>query len=231
MLTDLPIYVYITFFIAIVFSLIQFYKASKSVMFIIVIISWGILHSILAFSGFYENTKTVPPRFAIMIIPMVIIILSTIFSKKMQHWLSTFNLKQLMYLHSVRILVELVLFWLFIGKYVPKSMTFEGSNFDILAGITALIIAHFSFRNNKINKMALWIWHIFSILLLVNVLIHAILSTPTIFQQFAFEQPNIAVMKFPFLLLPAIIVPIVLISNMAGFIILKNRKQYYFTTR
>ena len=224
MITELPIYVYITFAIAILFSLILFYVASnKSIKFVIAIILWGILHSILAVSGFYENTKTIPPRFLLLVFPMIVIVLSTIFSKKMQHWLSTFHLKKLTYLHTVRILVELVLFWLFVDSYVPQLLTFEGRNFDILAGITAPIVAYIAFKRNTINKPLLWIWNIFSIILLTNVLVHAVLSTPTILQKFAFDQPNIAVMKFPFLLLPAIIVPIVLISNLAGFVLLKRK--------
>lgn len=224
MITDLPIYTYIVFFIAVLFTLIQFYYASKKqIKCIVLLIFWGILHSILAIFGFYDNTKTVPPRFLLIVFPMVAIILSYIFSKKMQLWLSSFNLKKLMYLHSVRILVELVLFWLFLGKYIPKLMTFEGCNFDILAGITAPIIVFLAFRNKKMNKSLLWIWNIISILLLGNILVLAVFSTPTNLQQFAFNQPNIAVMKFPFLLLPAIIVPIVLISNLAAFVILKKK--------
>ena len=225
MITDLPIYVYITFFIALLFSLRMFYLASnKNIKFSIGITLWGVLHSMLAYSGFYENTHTIPPRFLLLVFPMMVIVLSTIFSKKMQNWLGTFTLKQLTYLHVVRVLVELVLFWLFVGSYVPQLLTFEGQNFDILAGITAPIVAFISFRKNTINKPLLWIWNAFSIILLTNVLVHAVLSTPTVLQKFAFDQPNIAVMKFPFLLLPSVIVPIVLISNMAGFVILSRKE-------
>ena len=223
MITDLSIYAYITFSIATLFSLVLFYFASnRSLKFIVIIVLWGILHSILAMLGFYENTRTIPPRFFLLVIPMVAIVLSSVFSMNMKNWLSTMNLKMLTYLHMVRIPVELVLYWLFLGKYVPELMTFKGLNFDMLAGITAPIIALLAFRNNKMNKLLLWSWHLFSIILLLNILILAVLSTPTVLQQFAFEQPNIAVMKFPFILLPTIIVPIVLISNMAGFVLLKK---------
>jgi len=224
MINNLPIYVYIVFFISVLFVLIQFYRTSKSKNFMLIIVFWGILHSILALLGFYDNTKTIPPRFILLVIPMIAIVISTIFSQKMKSWLSTFNLKRLTYLHTVRILVELVLYWLFLGSYVPELITFEGHNYDILAGITAPLIALIAFKNNNTNKYLLLIWNIFSIILLVNVLVIAVLSTPTVLQQFAFEQPNVAVMKFPFLLLPAIIVPIVLISNMAGFIILFRKE-------
>jgi len=50
----------------------------------------------------------------------------------------------------------------------------------------------------------------------VNVLTIAAFSATTPFQQFGFDQPNIGVGYFPFVLLPAIIVPIVLISHLAA---------------
>lgn len=224
MITNLPLYVYGTFFVAVLFSILQFYRAgTKSKLFIIGIVFWGIVHSMLAISGFYDHTQTIPPRFILVILPMPAIILATIFSKKMRHWLHTFNLKQITYLHTVRILVEIVLYWLFLEKYIPEILTFEGRNFDILAGITAPIVALVAFRNNTINKPLLLTWNVISLLLLFNVIIYAILSTPTALQQVAFNQPNIAVMKFPFLLLPAVIVPIVLISNLAGFVLLQRK--------
>jgi hypothetical protein len=225
MITDLPIYVYATFFVALVFVLTMFYYASnKNIKLIIGIILLGSLHSVIAFTGFYENTNTIPPRLMLIVFPIAVIVISSIFSSKMKKWLDSLKLKPLMYLHAVRIPVELTLFWLFAAKYVPQIITFEGRNFDIIAGITALIVAFIAFRNKKTNKTLLWIWHIMSIALLVNIVINALLSTLTAFQLIAFEQPNVAIYKFPFLLLPGIIVPLVLISNIAGFIILKRSK-------
>ena len=46
--------------------------------------------------------------------------------------------------------------------------------------------------------------------LLANIVIIAVLSFPSPIQQFGFEQPNIGLAYFPFIWLPAIIVPIVL---------------------
>jgi hypothetical protein len=45
---------------------------------------------------------------------------------------------------------------------------------------------------------------------------HAVLSTPSAFQKFAFNQPNVAILHFPYTLLPAFIVPLVLFSHLAG---------------
>jgi hypothetical protein len=42
------------------------------------------------------------------------------------------------------------------------------------------------------------------------------------FQQFAFDQPNIAVLYFPFIWLPSCVVPLVLLSHLAAIRQLSN---------
>ncbi|MCU0324429.1 MAG: hypothetical protein MUF45_04125 [Spirosomaceae bacterium] len=119
-------------------------------------------------------------------------------------------------IHTIRIPVEIVLYWLFLNKAIPELMTFEGRNFDILVGITAPIIYFFVFVKQTWGKSALIIWNIFSLGLLLNIIINGMLSAPTPFQQFGFEQPNIAVLHFPFMFLPGCIVPIALFSHLSS---------------
>jgi hypothetical protein len=221
MITDLPLYVYATFYGALIYALLLFYFASgRNWKLLTLIVGWGIFQSLLAQFGFYENIRTIPPRLLLLLFPIPVLVLLAISSRRVKKWMLNLSLRPLIWFHTVRIPVEIVLFWLFISGYVPQIMTFEGRNFDILAGISAPIVAIVSFKGKTINKSVLWIWHILSLSLLINILVIATLSTPTVLQQLAFEQPNIAVIKFPFLLLPEIIVPIVLISNLAGILIL-----------
>ncbi len=103
--------------------------------------------------------------------------------------------------------------WLYQHGQVPQLMTFEGGNFDILSGLTAPLVAWLAFRGGKINHSLLIVWHLLAFGLLLNIVVTAILSLETPFQQFAFEQPNRGVLYFPFIWLPAIIVPIVFVSH------------------
>ncbi|MBL4710765.1 MAG: hypothetical protein JKY48_20265 [Flavobacteriales bacterium] len=66
-------------------------------------------------------------------------------------------------------------------------------------------------------------WNIVSFLFLLNIFVNVVLSSPTILQQFAFDQPSIALMMFPFILIPTILVPIVVVSNLAAFGILSRK--------
>ena len=109
---------------------------------------------------------------------------------------------------------------LFLQKTIPVNMTFEGRNFDILSGITSIIIYYLGFPKNKVNKKLLLIWNCICLYLLLNIIFNAVFSLNTPFQKFGFEQPNIALLYFPFVLLPTCIVPIVLFSHLASIRIL-----------
>ena len=67
--------------------------------------------------------------------------------------------------------MEIVLFWLFLEKSVPELMTFEGRNFDIIAGITAPVIYYFGFVKNTLAKPILIGWNILCLGLLFNIIV------------------------------------------------------------
>jgi hypothetical protein len=187
-------------------------NGNKTVLFILV--AWLALQGFVGYSGFYTNTKGVPPRFMLSIVPAFVGIILLFATSKGRQFLNRLNLQSLTLLHIVRIPVEMVLFWLFVHKTVPQVMTFEGHNFDILSGITAPII-WFVTKNNG-NRPLLLIWNIVCLGLLLNIVITAVLAAPFNFQQIAFDQPNIAVLYFPFVWLPACVVPLVLLSHLAA---------------
>nr|MBP9884195.1 hypothetical protein [Chitinophagales bacterium] len=108
-------------------------------------------------------------------------------------------------------------FWLFVNKTVPELMTFEGRNFDILSGLTAPIIFYLGFVTKQLDRKVILIWNFICLGLLINIVVVAILSAPFPFQQFAFDQPNIAVLYFPFNWLPSCVVPLVLLSHLVIF--------------
>jgi len=194
----------------------QFYEASnKSKECLMVVFVLSTIQLIIGQTNFYENENTIPPRFLLLIAPAIVLIIILFVTKKGKEFIDNLNLKKLTLLHTIRIPVEIVLYFLFLSKAVPQIMTFEGRNFDILAGITAPLIFYFGFINIKISNKGLIFWNFVSLGLLMNIIIIAILSAKTPFQQFAFDQPNIAIGHFPFNWLPSVIVPIVLLSHLA----------------
>lgn len=125
------------------------------------------------------------------------------------------NLKTLTYFHAIRIPVEMVLSLLFHHGVVSVYMTYEGTNFDLFSGLTAPMVAYLAFRTTP-NKKLLLGWNILCLLLLLNVVLTAIFALPSPLQKLSFEQPNIAVLHFPFNLLPAVVVPTVFFGHLAA---------------
>ncbi|MES2389002.1 MAG: hypothetical protein V4543_13450 [Bacteroidota bacterium] len=209
--------VYITFAFTSLLTLILFTKAvpNKGTTLVVLAI-WLLLQSVLAFTGFYTHTDVLPPRFMLAVLPPVILSVTLFFTASGRNYLDSLDIKFLTLLSLVRIPVELVLLWLFLSKAVPQIMTFEGRNLDILSGISAPVIYLPVFKYRLLGRSALLLWNFICLGLLLNIVSIAILSAPFPFQKFGFEQPNVAVLNFPFVWLPCCIVPLVFISHLAA---------------
>lgn len=224
---QLPVFASILFIIITVLAAVIFYYASgKNKIAIAILIGWVIIQSIVGLSGFFTVTDTIPPRFPLLIIPPFLAIILLFVTSKGKMFIDTIEIKYLPLLHSLRIGVEIVLYWLFLYKLMPQLMTFEGRNFDIISGLTAPVVYFLGSRGRLSNRFLLY-WNIACFAILIFTVTNGILSVPSIVQQFAFDQPNTAVLYFPFILLPGLIVPLVLFSHLAAIRqLIVNRKSY-----
>lgn len=177
---------------------------------------WLLLTGFLASSGFYKEFQAAPPRIILFGVIPAILFIAAYFLFFRTSFIEKADLKLLTLLHIVRVPVELVLLSLSFGGAIPKLMTFNGFNFDIISGMTAPIIYFIAFRRGAINKAILLVWNIASLLLLANIVTLAVLSFPSPFQQLALDQPNVAVAYLPYIWLPTIVVPIVLFAHLAS---------------
>jgi hypothetical protein len=177
---------------------------------------WLVIQAVLSGNGFYNNTQTLPPRLVAAVLPPLLVIIFLFSSKTGRRFIDGLPLQTLTWLNTVRIPVEIGLYFLCYYKVIPELMTFEGRNFDIFSGITAPLIAWFGFVKRKLPKNIILIWNIICLLLVLNVVTNGILAAPSRFQQLAFDQPNIAVLYFPFIWLPAFIVPLVIFTHLVS---------------
>ena len=187
----------------------------KSTLIFWALVGWLILQAVLTLNKTYSSdVNAFPPKIILFgILPTILVIITLFYSRNGKLFIDSLPLKNLTFINVVRILVEFVLYGLFIYQVIPELMTFEGRNFDILAGISAPFVAYFGFTKQKMNKKILLIWNFICLGLLINIIIYAILSAPSPFQKFAFDQANIAILNFPFSWLPTFIVPIVLLGH------------------
>jgi hypothetical protein len=213
----LPVYIPLTFIITTLLAAMLLYRAGNYAKPLIVItLVWLAIQAVIGLSGFYMVSSGTPPRFALLLMPPVVFIALLFLTKRGRSFADGFDAKTLTLIHIVRIPVELTLYWLFIHKAVPEVMTFEGRNFDILCGLTAPIIYYFGYVKRVLNKGILLAWNIACLLLVANIVVTAVLSAPFSFQKLGFEQPNVALFYFPFIWLPAFVVPAVLFAHVAS---------------
>lgn len=237
MLVNLPIYLTISFIatvlLTLLFLIITMRLTAKATIrkrigtVTLVLLIWIGLQSALTLVNLYNSDSTaVPPKiFVFGVLPAIAAILILFLTKKGRAFIDSLPVQQLTYLHVVRIPVELILYGLYTYGAIPQLMTFEGRNFDIVAGISAPFVAYLGITRSWMTRNGLLAWNIICLGLLINIVVNAILSVPSPFQQFAFDQPNVAVLNFPYSLLPTFVVPVVLFSHLASIRQLLKRKD------
>lgn len=236
-MTELPGYISLTFIGCVVatasFLYFGFDKASRAmgknlnfqVIGVITLLIFGA--SFLSMSGFLLDFESRPPRLFMILGPTMVFIVLLLTLKKTRAVLMKIPISTLTYLHIIRIPVEVVLWWLFLSGKVPEAMTFEGMNFDILSGITAPFAAIFLVGHRVNNRIGAIIWNFAALILLFNIVIRAVMASPYFYNPELFETPNIGVFYFPFILLPAFVVPVVLFCHLVSLIQLFSKKEDY----
>lgn len=226
----------ITFYISIVFGLIvflsvfTFYKGvNNSRGFLILTLSWIFLQTGISISGFYEDINVFPLRVAVLVLPPVSFMLWLFFSASGKSLLDNVNIHMLIVIHVVRAPIELVIYGLFMCKAVPHAMTFSGGNPDIIPGLTVPVVYYLGIMRGKIRWKMLVIWNLVCLGLLLNVIVKSAWSAPFFFQTIVSEHPNTAMLHFPLVLFPAVIIPILLCAHLA---VIRNLvKGYWYETK
>ncbi len=213
---NLPVHISFVFMLTVLLAGWLFAKATRyNRSFEIIFISWLVGQGVLGALGFYTGINPVPPRFPWLLVPPALAITVLFITTKGRTFVDTLNIRTLTLFHVIRVPVEFVLYWLFLQKTVPEMMTFEGRNFDIFSGLSAPVVYYIAFASSRVNRSWLLIWNFVCLALVINIAVIGLLSAQTPFQQFAFEQPNIAIQYFPFNLLPSCLVPLVILAHLA----------------
>ena len=122
-------------------------------------------------------------------------------------------------LQSIRVLVELVLFWLARNHMMPGAITFEGKNFDILTGLSVPFIYYFGFirKTMATRWIILWNWMGMGLLLVaVSIGLSSLLSIGQATAAAIPGQSPLAIQQFPWSLLPGFLVPIVFFAHLGS---------------
>lgn len=154
------------------------------------LVIWLFLFSQLVQSGWIEASPM--PRLMIVFGAVNLVTVIVACSRLGRQLATGIPLAALVAFQGFRFPLELILHdWAKTGT-IPESMTWTGSNFDIVSGVVALVAAFFIQRNRAVA----WIANIVGFGLLLNVMRVAVLSSPLPFAwqvhpplQLAFHLP------------------------------------------
>jgi hypothetical protein len=146
-----------------------------------------------------------PPPVAILFTLIVVGAISLGLSRVGEQLAIGLPLAALVGIQGFRFPLELAMHRAFTEGLMPEQMSYSGLNFDILTGISALVVAGLLLA----GRMPLWgvrLWNWMGFLLLLNILTIAWLSAPTPLRVFWNEPANVWISQAPFVWLPSVLV-------------------------
>ena len=176
---------------------------------------WMGLTGYLGWAGHLDAWS--PPRMVFLLVPM----LAGLAWAARKPWtarLGDLPLALLVGFQSFRILVELLLHTAVLEGVAHPTMTWSGTNLDIVPGVTALLLAPFA---SRLDRRILQGWNLLMAGVLVVTVVTAILAAPSPFRQIMGDPANGFIAGFPYVWLPSILV----LLAWLGHIVLFRRLQ------
>lgn len=146
-----------------------------------------------------------PPRIPILVvIPIISLVIFFINRRSIRKALTT-PLYVPIALQSFRIIVELLIYATFLKGIFPEKATFDGLNFDILVGFSAIFIS-WGVVKGIITPRGILIWNIAGLLVL-TLTVYSFISSFYVDGFISADSP-FRFVQFPYLLLASVLLPI-----------------------
>lgn len=176
--------------------------------------AWLSLSAVLALGGFLSDFDARPPRLPLLIVPTLALPLILAYSRTGVELAARVPLALLVGFHGFRLPLELVMHRAAIEGTMPWQMTYGGSNFDIITGTSALLVAGLA-ATGRAPHWLLVAWNALGTGLLVAIIGVAVASLPALHAfGSAPERLNTWIAYFPFVWLPAALVSAALLGHL-----------------
>jgi hypothetical protein len=167
---------------------------------LLVTLGWLVLTGVLGWTELLDAWA--PPRMVVLLVPG----LAFLAWAARQPWtlrLGELPLRLLVGFQAFRIIVELLLHEAVAEGIANPTMTWTGTNLDMVSGVTALLLVPFV---DRINPRVLQGWNLTMAGVLVVTVVTGILAAPSPFRQIMGDPPNVFIAGFPGVWLPNILV-------------------------
>jgi len=178
----------------------------------------------LALSGVLGRFDLRPAPFAILIF-LTVLLSAYVGLSRVGAALATLPLSWLVALMAFRFPLELLRHQAVVEGVMPKQMSYLGWNFDILIGVTAVLLAP-AIAWGRVPRWAIGAWNALGAAMLLNVITVAMASTP-LFRAFgkAPQKLNTFVTFFPYVWLPTVLVATAIVLHIVIARALRARAQ------
>jgi hypothetical protein len=178
----------------------------------------------LADRGTFLNWNATPPPFALLVVTIVALGVA-IAAGPLGARLAHLPLWTLVAAQAFRLPLEIAMHALVSRGIMPEQMSYTGRNFDVVTGATAIVVAALV-AIGRGGRTLVTTWNVMGLLLLVNIVAVAILSTPK-FAAFGPDHLNVFVFYPPFVWLPAVLVLAALAGHLIVFraVALETRRR------
>lgn len=168
------------------------------------IVGWLAYLSLLDYSDILKNFD-LPPRIPLLVvIPAIILIVVIAKRKPMVVLLEAIPLHWAVFLQSFRIFVELLIYATFLEGIFPQRATFQGLNYDIVVGISALPMGLLVMKGIITNRGIL-VWNMVSLGIL-SLTVYSFIST-YYFSDYPLTNDTMKFVELPYLLLASVLLP------------------------
>jgi hypothetical protein len=181
-----------------------------------ILIAWMLYSGVMAAKGLLLNPTAVPPPMVRIIVPGLLLAAFAAFSPIGTRMAKHLGYASLIGFHAFRIPLEGLLWWFHHQGRLPVQMTFEGRNFDILTGLSAVVVAVLANRG-LIGRRGILAWNLAGFALLLNIMGVAVASVPGPLRVFHNEPANTLVLHFPYVFIPAVFVLAAFFGHLALF--------------
>ncbi|MEP7053431.1 MAG: hypothetical protein ABJB12_23910 [Pseudomonadota bacterium] len=175
--------------------------------------AWLAFSAALGLGDFLTDFHAMPPRLLLLMGPTVGLPFLLAFSR-VGCALANGPVAFLIGFQAFRLPLELVMHQAAREGTMPEQMTYTGSNFDIVTGVSAIVVAALA-SADLAPRWLLLAWNALGSLLLVTVVVIAVVSLPA-FAAFGSEprRLNTWIAHFPFVWLPAGLVSAAILGHL-----------------
>ena len=192
-------------------------RASLAIGSIVTIMS---IEWVVASRGVLTRWSPPPPPFMLMMAVLFVLTLAVALGGPGRRTAANTSFALLIGIQAFRLPLELVMHEPARQGIMPVQMSYSGWNFDIVTGTLAIPIA-LAAAAGRAPRWLIAAWNLLGLLLLINIVTIAIVSTPLI-AAFGADHLNTWVAEAPYVWLPGVLVPAALFGHV---VVLRKLRQ------